>query len=204
MTITSEHIPQGWKIMLSAIQQVCPSAVLAGGCLRDLDNGRDVKDLDVFIRAETEGEARQAIDGLRDAGIAVSFEQNEHNCYPEDQNLEVVLVAECETPATDFPVQFIFTNWPTDRIVERFDYGICRLAFDGQSLTVPKEYEEDKQARVFRLRRDRGTPRAMQGSVHRYARLTADKYAGWDWWPYEDEFPFEAVSSRGAYEDYFL
>lgn len=182
----SHDIPQAWRDVLAAIRAVCPSAVLAGGCLRDRDNGRDVKDLDVFINARWLDDAELCIYQLREGGFNVIFEPSDKTAYPEDQNLEVVAVAELDASAlVNIPVQLIFTNWPTERIVERFDYGICRLSFDGTSIIRPPEYDEDREARVFRLRRERPTAVAMRGSIHRYARLTSEKYAGWTWWPFE-------------------
>lgn len=172
-------IPPSWTELLLRIREVCPSAVLAGGALRDLDNGRDIKDLDVFIYAESETQARVAMERLGDAGFSVSWEQNDATVYPEDQNLEVVAVM--DLLGFELPVQLIFTNWDTDFIVDRFDYGICRLSWDGKQLVRPPEYDQDKAAKLFRLRRDRPTPVSLRGSVRRFARLTSGKYAGWDW-----------------------
>lgn len=179
-------IPVKWRELLAAIQAVCPSAVLAGGALRDRDNGVAVKDLDIFITARDARDAFDAIIALTAADLEVSFDEtNGDTAYPEDQNLEVVQIADLHTTITSLPVQLIFTNWDTARIVERFDYGICRLSFDGEQIVRPPEYDEDREKQVFRLRRDRPTPISMRGSIRRYARLTRDKYEGWDWWPYE-------------------
>lgn len=190
---TVADIPLAWQKELADLRAVCPTAVLAGGALRDLDNGREVKDLDIFIRAMSEREALCAIELLNASGFHVEHQPSDLTSYPEDQNLEVVLIANVvgsdETP----PVQLIFTNWDTDRIVERFDYGICRVAFDGTNLVVSDDYIDDREAQVFRLRRDRPTAISMRGSIHRYARLTADKYPGWTWWPYGFDEEFEAL-----------
>lgn len=45
-----EKIPQAWRRLLQALQQNgAPEAVIAGGALRDLYNGRKVKDVDIFL-----------------------------------------------------------------------------------------------------------------------------------------------------------
>ncbi len=179
-------IPDAWAAILADMQRVCPSAVLAGGCLRDLDNDKPVKDLDVFITEGSMQRVERIVGSLREAGYTVEPTFGDTTAYPEDQNLAVVAVVGIEHPASSgLAVQLIFTNWDTALITERFDYGICRLAFDGETLTKPPEYIEDKSARVFRLRRDRPTPVSMRGSIRRYARLVNEKYQGWDWWPYE-------------------
>lgn len=190
-------IPPSWTELLKRIQSVCPSAVIAGGALRDLDNGRPVKDLDVFLEADSESKARQIMEDLGDAGFAVSWDESfGENVYPEDQNLEVVAVM--DLLGFDIAVQLIFVAWPTIAIVERFDYGICRLSWDGAKLVRPPEYDLDKASRLFRLRRDRPTPVSMRGSIRRYARLVNEKYEGWDWWPYESDTdgldPFSAFN----------
>lgn len=182
-TLIIDDIPPWWKDILAEAQAVAPSAVLAGGALRDRALDRPIKDLDIFIQASSEREADAIMEELKGVGFRVKYEPSELTCYPEDQNLEVVCVADVEGCA--LPVQLIFTTWPTDRIVERFDYGVCRIAFDGQKIVCPPEFDEDAKAKVFRLRRDRPTPASMRGSVHRFARLTNDKYAGWTWWPFE-------------------
>ncbi|WP_375292273.1 hypothetical protein [Sphingomonas melonis] len=176
-------IPPAWTELLHRIQAVCPTAVLAGGALRDLNNGREVKDLDIFISCRAEQLADRAMQDLGEAGFAIAWEKGDTTCYPEDQNLEVVAIM--DLLGFDLPVQLIFTNWDTDRILDRFDYGICRIAFDGEKVTTQACYHEDKRDRVFRLRRDRPTPVSMRGSVHRYARLVAGKYPDWTFWPYE-------------------
>lgn len=178
------NIPDSWGALVRSIREVCPTAVLAGGALRDLDNAREVKDLDIFIFADSDREAFGHIDALNAGPFSVSFDETFEGgkAYPEDQNLEVIQIADLLDH--DLPVQLIFVRWPTDRIVERFDYGICQLAYDGSELTKGEHYEADKAAQVFQLRRDRPTPVSMRGSVRRYARLTAEKYAGWDWAPY--------------------
>jgi len=184
------NIPPSWGALLRSIRAVCPTAVLAGGALRDLDNGREVKDLDIFIYADSD---KQAFSGIRDltaAGFEVSYDETFEGgkAYPEDQNLEVIQIADLE-PVEGWAVQLIFVRWDTARIIDRFDYGICQMSWDGEVLTKGEHYEADKAAQVFRLRRARPTPISMRGSVKRYARLTADKYPGWDWAAYADEDP---------------
>jgi tRNA nucleotidyltransferase/poly(A) polymerase len=194
-------VPARWQRLLLAIREVCPSAVLAGGALRDLLLDRPIKDLDIFINARAMQLADEAIAALRLAGFTVEFDPCDLTAYPEDQNLEVVAVATLSTPEDlapfaglrVLPVQLIFTNWDTSRITDRFDYGICQVAYDGETITFGDHFNSDRIEEVFRLRRDRPTPVSMRGSVHRYARLV-NKYPGWTWWPYDVpaicDFPF--------------
>lgn len=190
-------VPADWQALIRAIRAVCPSAVLAGGALRDLLLDRPIKDLDVFIEAGSMQRAEEAMADLQARGFAITFEPGELTAYPEDQNLEVVAVADLTPPKAcmayaglqPLPVQLIFTNWPSANIMDRFDYGICQVVYDGEEITFGPHFNSDRVGEVFRLRRDRPTPISMRGSVHRYARLLA-KYPGWTWWPYEPEDDF--------------
>lgn len=182
--ITANDIPLDVCGILSRIQSIAPLAVIGGGALRDADNDRPVKDLDIFIPCRGEADAVDIMFSLGKLDFAVSYEQSQESMYPEDQNLEVVAVAEMGITAAGTPIQLIFTNHGFTKQSDRFDYGICQIEFDGKELYRSEAYLEDQQRKVFRLARDRETPMAMRGSIHRYARLV-QKYPEWTWWPYE-------------------
>lgn len=180
-------IPENWKALLAAVREILPDAVIGGGCLRDLDNDREVKDIDIF----TNGTGLRDLAKKRDYLIEAGFDCDEidpDKLYPIGDGNDVVGHFDMHWPGViGYPVQIIAVAWPIQRIVERFDFGICWLAFDGETLTRSAEYEEDKRDKVFRLRRQR-TAEEMVASVHRYARLSR-KYDGWRFALYDhDEF----------------
>lgn len=177
-------IPNSWQQILEQIQRITPDAVIAGGALRDLDNGVDVKDLDIFIQARSNTEAHYLIAHLERIGIKIVCDTCKN--YPEDKNLEVVLVAYTEEAVEGTPVQLIFTNWDIHNLVDRFDYGICQIAYDGKEYRVHPNYSEDKLKKQFKLRRTRRNDLEMRASVLRYARLL-EKYPEWDWQPFTEE-----------------
>lgn len=182
------EIPQPWKDALAAVQAVCPEAVIAGGCLRDLDNGREVKDIDIFVTGEKEGVLR----GLHERMSSDGFDAEEidtASMYPVGERNEVVGFFEVRFDDLDVPAQIIMVNWDTAKICDRFDFGICRIAFDGERLIRTGEYEADKHDEVFRLRRERDDIELV-ASIHRFARLSR-KYEGWPFALYDaDEFGF--------------
>ncbi len=45
---TGVEVPESWKVELEAVRKFCPSAIIAGGCLRDLYCGKEPKDIDFF------------------------------------------------------------------------------------------------------------------------------------------------------------
>jgi hypothetical protein len=188
-------IPENWKTLLAAVREVLPDAVIGGGCLRDLDNGREVKDIDIF----TSGANMRRLTNNRDELIEAGFDCDEidpDKLYPIGDGNDVVGHFDI-LGGVGLPVQIIVVNWPIARIVERFDFGICWLAFDGETLTRPVEYDEDKRDKVFRLRRQR-TNEEMVASVHRYARLSR-KYEGWRFALYEED-AFGTLASRPDYD----
>ena len=73
-------IPKSWRSVLSEIQKHCPSAVIAGGALRDLYHEVQVKDLDIFIEAGDSEEAEGLMDiisGRTPSSDQFSFEQRD-------------------------------------------------------------------------------------------------------------------------------
>jgi len=45
-------IPNEWKDLLAKVQKIFPSAIIAGGALRDLDYEISPKDIDIFIESD--------------------------------------------------------------------------------------------------------------------------------------------------------
>tara|TARA_Y100001001_G_scaffold163782_1_gene193797 strand:+ start:1135 stop:1761 length:627 start_codon:yes stop_codon:yes gene_type:complete len=184
--IDLKDIPASWLGVLEDIQKVCPSAVLAGGALRDLYHGVEVKDLDIFIQAGDEAESWglfEKLGGKRPKDFTefgyglqdLSDMDSDGGAYPRSMQ-EVILVENYvgENP-TDIPVQLIFVNWNTARIHERFDIGICRVSTDGVKVFVSKEFKEDHHEKVLNIRRCEN--KWMLGSsIERIVRLR-EKYA---------------------------
>jgi hypothetical protein len=176
-----EDIPASWRTTLDNIRFHLRDAVLAGGALRDRDNGRPVKDLDVFVGGETERDLFAIRQKLVDAGFACE-EIDTERMYPIGEH-EVVGFFGVRDPSvhlTGVPdaIQLIVVRWPTDQIVRRFDFGICQIAFDGTEVIRTAAYHTDKAERTFRICRQR-EDFELEASVKRYARLLA-KYEGWD------------------------
>src|SRR5690348_12463644 len=56
MQLQQIELPQEWREALRRVQLYFPEAVIAGGALRDLFTGRQVKDIDVFVEAINPGD----------------------------------------------------------------------------------------------------------------------------------------------------
>jgi hypothetical protein len=175
------EIPVPWQAALAAVQKIQP-AILAGGCLRDLHNEREVKDLDIFGHGSGVDELVELHQKLVDAGFDCA-EIDTDSLYPVGDGNDLtgyidITVEDCP------PVQVVMVDWPLDNLLERFDYGICRIQFDGTEVIYHTHYHADRNAQQFRLRRPR-EGHELSASVHRFARLTR-KYEGWSFVPYDD------------------
>lgn len=180
--ISMKDIPTDWLDILAEIQVVCPSAVIAGGALRDLWLGVPVKDIDIFIECGGMDEAEGLFQKLGgqppekewDAGLS---DVTEAGLYPESMK-EVILVEDYPRETKDgLPVQLIFVNWKTHRITARFDIGICRIATDGTTLTVDEGFDEDVMNKALNIRRC-NNKWMLGASISRIIRLLK-KYPDW-------------------------
>lgn len=193
-------IPKPWRDALQTIRAVLPDAVMGGGCLRDLDNGRPVKDIDIFVR----GSSALDLYGIRDRLMNAFIDCDEIDTltmYPVGDGNDLIGFVEVKFPDVEYPVQVIMTSWMTDQITERFDYGICRISFDGEAVYRHADYAKDQRDQVFRLCRDR-QGEELAASVHRYARLV-QKYEGWKFRPF-DEFDFHNAVAAQSTSDWGL
>lgn len=185
MIASSADIPAAWTQALDAIQQIAP-AVMAGGCLRDLDNGREVKDIDIFV--SDRGARANGLYALREQLIEADLacaEIDESKMYPVGDGNDLIGCIDMEFADCCPPVQIIMVACSLDRILERFDYGICRISFDGTVLVRHPDYIADREAKLFRLRLHRDHQQ-LSASVHRFARLTR-KYEDWRFVPHTSD-----------------
>lgn len=152
-------------------------AIVAGGAIRDLDNGKEatVKDIDVVIfdRPNYLLDLRMA---LRDFNHKVAVPENVAN-YLSFENVSCVHEFSEEG---GIPVQVVVSRHPRSayEILERHDFGICQIGFNGRSIIKTTAYEADKYQSCFTLVRCRDIQDYAR-SVGRHARLTASKYHGW-------------------------
>lgn len=179
--ITPNDIPAEWKEALSVIKDVCPDAMIAGGALRDLDNGREVKDIDVFFSSgDPEAYWLRVVKLCVALGVDapnIDLEGRAEDYGPITPTILGQFVAK---RAGKLPINLIGanTNITELRLCERMDFGICRIAWDGSGPIFRHwTYEQDKAAQVFHL--DAINPETTESrSVERYNRLV-EKYAGW-------------------------
>lgn len=163
-------IPPEWSELLDYIQAFAPSAILAGGALRDLDNDRPVKDLDVFVHRS---EAQQALDCLREAGFSIRLTYRGGYITGKD-----VLFAYSCSKEGHIEVNLIVLklDFGMNECLSRMDFGICQAGTDGESIVTTDAYDSDKENKSITLKRAE-SKYDFDWSMKRYRRLQT-KY---DW-----------------------
>ncbi|MBB3693045.1 hypothetical protein [Sphingomonas sp. BK580] len=162
-------IPAAYAATLAAVREVFPGALIAGGALRDLDNGREVKDLDIFAPNVPDLDTFRALAAR--FGVLLSVMGG----YESWATAECVGVIDLQIG--DQPFQLIGLRSGPETILPRLDFGICRIGFDGSEVIRTDEYLADQATQTFTLlRADDDAQRDR--SLRRFDRLSA-KYPGW-------------------------
>jgi hypothetical protein len=161
--VIDEHsIPQRWKDVLKALQENgFPEAIIAGGALRDLDHGREIKDVDIFVLDHGASSAVLAKDlaraigyratniiapanseyaiGRRERPVTGIYEfEHENKMYSNGIPFQIIAV-QSVSGLKDFPAY----------VLQDFDLGICRIYFDGKTLVRAPEYTQDEITKTF-------------------------------------------------------
>jgi len=91
----------------------------------------------------------------------------------------VVCVHEYSSPLHHAPVQVVVMNRKVEPMftIQRHDFGICQIGFDGETLYTTPEYDTDQKNHTFTLVRCRDD-RDKQRSLHRWERLKT-RYPDW-------------------------
>lgn len=148
------QIPQVWADMLFKVQGELPSAVIAGGALRDLWHGKPIKDVDIFIPVKAED---VDLDAIERKVLAI---------HPYAELVQTSLYGQCGNAATPgfrniFAIwrltvdgtiyELIFIEDVGEILHEVFDISICQIAFDGELLHVGKEFQRSVDDGVIRV-----------------------------------------------------
>lgn len=148
MLINGLSIPPQWITILADIQIHDPTAMIAGGALRDLSLGRAPKDLDIFTTTPPIGRELETTgmdyEGMNYVVAVVT--------YPVDLDIPFNLVI--HEPCTNLAM------------LESFDFGLCQIGFNGREIIKTPAYDWDFKHGIFTMRHIDRYPR----SIKRYAR----------------------------------
>ena len=113
------------------------SAVIAGGCLRDIDTGREPKDIDILIEYESDADYREASMLANRLG----YKLKENNTYgPEGENqLRFVIKMVHETKK---PIDLIFLNCPVQERIDNFPCNASQVWLYKGTVCSTEEYDQ--------------------------------------------------------------
>jgi hypothetical protein len=163
--------PQLWDTILAALKPTFPSAVIAGGAVRDYLLGVEPKDIDVFVNANlTKLSVR-----IEDFDF-VRMEPNiEYEHWTEDQKHPVAGVLDGHYLPTNIPVQLIgrpHEGFSAKSLVNDFDIGITQCWYDGDGVCETSACAADHENMTLTILRN-GSVRALERSKERAARFNA-------------------------------
>jgi hypothetical protein len=177
-------IPSDWRTLLTKLQRTSFSeAVIAGGCLRDLDNDRPIKDIDIFVVSRGT-ETKNLLDAaLGMTGAIASAEGPGPDSDTIDPLATVIEYVFDGAIALPTPIQVIVMDEdptmrdPTEfmyKQLQRFDIGLCRIGFDGKHVYASDEYATDKKNQTITIVLEKN----LKHSRARLQRI-GQKYPGW-------------------------
>jgi hypothetical protein len=164
-----------YDALLGSIQDLCATAHIAGGAVRDTLLERPIKDIDLFLAEDATDEAAKL---LRSKFGYVKV--GEWATYEGFSDPAVARLAKFERADETIPFCLIALVKPKsmDVNVQRFDFGICMAAWDGHKIFRADQFYRDAKNQTFTLRRADNQPQ-FDYSMSRFHKLTKDRYAGW-------------------------
>jgi hypothetical protein len=174
MLMTLEELLPAIGPILQAVQKVEPKAVVAGGCLRDAEHGKPIKDIDVFIPLRDWGDLREVVKRITDELGVESSLPLDFTPYQE-WNGEVIGVHQIRKDGLNIELIALAISpdvfsWET--CVSRMDMGLCQIAFTGTCVFCSQYYSEDAQAKRFSVHRDCLAYYSEEATLARFDRLS--------------------------------
>lgn len=154
------NLPAEWLATLSKIQAVFPGAVIAGGALRDLDNGRQIKDVDIFIPVPhglTDADVTKVwelfpgaeLDSSTTYGIKTVNEDADRDIYAIFKlSGQYSLFDGGET--REYKYDLIFCTLAATN-VHTFDINLCQIVHTGTELFRTDAYLEAVHTKTLRI-----------------------------------------------------
>lgn len=171
------------SMYLGALQCHFGSAVVAGGALRDMLMHKPVKDYDIFIPSRpvfADPDDELLYD--RAEFLRSIFPKMKTICgegflrYAGGRFADVVAIYDTKDDIDGCPIQIIAVNTPVTPAImmERIDFGLCRVVHDGNFCHIHPDFYHDSTSRVFTLRRSENQQQ-FDRSMERFRRLR-EKY----------------------------
>jgi hypothetical protein len=188
--------------ILATLQQIAPEAHIAGGSVRDTLLQKQIHDIDVFMGDEHVEETATLLRSVHKYVKVGEWKQ-----YNDFSDPAMTRVARFENADEPLPICIIglqpdFANQYDN--IERFDFGICMVAFDGKRIFRTEKFDQDEKTKTFTLYRADNKEQYAY-SMSRFERITAGRYAGWslniagEFEEYAKEYTFRRLWYRDDY-----
>lgn len=136
--ILKSPIPESWEHWRRRVSSKAGRhAIIAGGAIRDHLLGLPIKDLDIFVLGMTAQAAKEIFDAdiVEYAGV----EEARHQ-------IQTVSSASDRQALT---VDLVFSRFDNvEELLDTFDLGICRIAWDGNTLLGTEDFYRDLTRRT--------------------------------------------------------
>jgi hypothetical protein len=173
-------VPETWLKLLKRFDAVGLDVCIAGGALRDLDNGKPIKDLDVWVFGGTDLETVISKINLALEKISTWLEtscgyQSPPNRF-SDRLYTVMLY--CGFKDLDFPVNVIVCSMRgVAETIATFDFGITQIGCDASGFVgASSAYIKDKRNKTFTYIKGSGD---IDRSWWRWEKISERAYPDW-------------------------
>jgi hypothetical protein len=165
-----------YQPILEGVQAIEPLAHIAGGAVRDTILGRPIKDIDVFLNYQHTDTVAQMLHSK----FGYVKETREWTKYQNLSDPVVVDAINLEKADETIPLNLIGLDEPKtmQMNVERFDFGICMAAWNGEKVYTAPQFETDVKNKTFTLSRA-DNQEQFAYSMSRFKKLTTDRYRGY-------------------------
>lgn len=161
--------PIAFDIVLEEIGKVLPEPCIAGGAIRDCENDRPIKDIDVFVKLKR----YSAMHGKIAGGLHKLFDVPESACMPKNMsdyiNKEIMHMYDIKLPDIDYKIQLmVFSDEYKSDFMTSFDLGICQIQYDGAVVKRHKNYIKDMENKTITVTNCRSRSALARTRNHLY------------------------------------
>ena len=180
------QVPDVWMEVLKTVNKYA-NGVIAGGALRDLDNDRPVKDVDIFFTAIDHHAWYKTVNRVC-GELEVALDMSNKSNKDEYRQRGGVITGGGVFSYKGFVFELIGNDprkyeYPrgevSHEIVDTFDVGLARISADETGRVIKTdEYLHDQVYKQFTVLHSHNYP-GLQKTVRRWARHYEEKYQGW-------------------------
>lgn len=166
----SSRMPYEWVDILHHIQRTAPEAIIAGGAIRDWYLLQPPKDLDIFINFTSVLDLPKRLVKSSSMVDFTTITQKEMDNDASGLDDHEIITSEIYMGAS-LPVNIIRCNVTPIERYKNFDFGFCRIAYNGKEVLDTPDFHDDINNKKITLLKHHNTKKSFQGSMERYLRF---------------------------------